>query len=268
MGRPKYHRDVPVPKTDEEIVEAIVKKDVRQEADNWDIGDGYLELIERGWTQQNIADACNTKQQRVSRYLACVRLYSLGSKRPSFWEAYQEIRSDKDETNWVDKECKAVEWYTPEEILERVRDYFGGVIPLDPATVPDNPTGAERFFTAKQNGLSQSWGGSGAFVNPPYGKTISEWCAKIHEEAGSGLPIIALLPCGARFSTEYWQEHILSGELTAVCFVRGRVGFVSEGGDKQAGNPYDSAIYGFNADPTKFAAAFGVLGKVFRMESA
>jgi ParB family chromosome partitioning protein len=171
----------------------------------------------------------------------------------------------KPETNWVDKECQSVEWYTPPELLECVRGYFGGPIPLDPATAPHNPTGALRYFTAKENGLKQDWAGEGVFVNPPYGKALPDWCRKIHEEADKGVPIIALMPCGARFSTTYWQDHILSGLLTAWCYVRGRVAFVGPNGEEQASNPYDSAIYGFNADPNRFARAFEPLGQVFQV---
>jgi ParB family chromosome partitioning protein len=165
-------------------------------------------------------------------------------------------------TNWVDKRCEGVEWYTPPEIVGRVRDYFGGAIPLDPATAPHNPTGAERHFTAADDGLAQDWSGAGVFLNPPYGEAIADWCAKIHEEAGKGTPIVALLPCGARFSTEYWQDHILNDRLAALCFVRKRVKFIDRGGEAQDSNPYDSAIYGFNTDAPRFAEAFAPLGVV------
>jgi len=34
--------------------------------------------------------------------------------------------------NWADKTCKETVWLTPESILDPVRRYFGGQIPLDP----------------------------------------------------------------------------------------------------------------------------------------
>jgi site-specific DNA-methyltransferase (adenine-specific) len=175
----------------------------------------------------------------------------------------QLVDSDEDETNWVDKECRAVEWYTPPDVLERVREFFGGAIPLDPATAATNPTEALRFFTAEDDGLAQDWSGQGAFVNPPYGTVIRDWCRKIDEETARGLIVIALLPCGARFSTEYWQDHVLNDRLTALCFIRGRLAFITPEGEEVAGNPYDSVIYGFNADLQKFCNVFGVLGKCF-----
>jgi hypothetical protein len=180
--------------------------------------------------------------------------------------------------NWVDKECKRVEYFTPENILDCTRYYFGGPIPLDPATTGTNPTKAERFYTLADNGLAQPWD-RGVFVNPPYGRVIKDWTKKICEASELGTQIIALLPCGARFSTRYWQDNILSSRLNVVCFVRGRVNFLDEFGNKItrinkhgkkviSGNPYDSAIYGYNVFPDSFVESFGRLGKILRIEVA
>jgi hypothetical protein len=100
------------------------------------------------------------------------------------------------------------------------------------------------------------------FLNPPYGKQIADWCAKLHEEADRGVPVIALLPCGARFSTEYWQTHVLTDQLTALCFLNQRLKFRNTQGEEQAGNPYDSTLYGFNVEGPRFVRAFAPLGKV------
>lgn len=163
--------------------------------------------------------------------------------------------------------AQSTDYITPESILVPVRAYFGGKIPLDPATIASNPTKAKRFFTPAEDGLSKGWSRKGNFLNPPYGKEIREWVAKVHEQAEKGRIIIALLPCGARFSTKYWQDTVLTEWLTASCFVRGRIAFLREDGSKATGNPYDSMIYGFNVRPHKFAVHFGHLGKVFKMEN-
>jgi phage N-6-adenine-methyltransferase len=246
---------------DEADIITHCKKAMRQaDRSSWDVADDYYKLSKRGWTQQRIAEEFGVSQASVSKFIACASEYSLANNRPPFWEAYQ--RKDGKAADMPDKQCKTSEWYTPPEILEPVRDYFGGAIPLDPAAPLDNPTGAERFFTKQDNGLTQDWAGNGAFVNPPYGAEISDWCRKIHESASTGLQILALLPCGARFSTSYCQNYILNEHLTAICFVRGRVGFVNEDGEQQTGNIYDSAIYGYNADHEAFARSFDSLGKV------
>ncbi len=162
----------------------------------------------------------------------------------------------------VHKQCITNEWYTPRYILDRVRAYYGGEIPLDPATAKHNPTKAKKFYTVWDNGLSLDWTGDGVFVNPPYGEYFWLWCRKMSKAAQSGTTIIALLPCGARFSTRYFQQYVLHS-ADSVCFLKKRVAFRDVLGVRQRQNPYDSAIYGLNVDRTQFADAFGLLGECF-----
>ena len=177
----------------------------------------------------------------------------------------------------ADKTCKNIQWYTPDSILDLARCYFGGPVPVDPANGISNPTKAIVSIDGQNgNGLELSWKELGqiankegsksstVWVNPPYGKEIREWCHKIYIESLQGVEILALLPCGARFSTKYWQSYILSQKLNAVCFIKGRVSFIDGGtGQKAKGNIYDSAIYGYNIDRNKFINTIGQLGKTF-----
>lgn len=187
--------------------------------------------------------------------------------------------------NLADLGCKATVYITPERIISPVRDYFGGQIPLDPATEPSNPTHALAFSTAEtkedlenqmlqvpdgwtHNGLERDWGAhDGVFVNPPYGKVLKHWCEKISAEAEAGLPIIALLPAGARFGTRYFQKFIFVPQLDVACFVRGRVKFLRPDLSVTEGqNPYDSVFYGFNVDAQRFAEHFRHLGSVLKID--
>ena len=184
--------------------------------------------------------------------------------------------------------AKTGEWYTPEEILDPVRAYFGGYIPLDPATIATNPTKARRFFTVEDNGLAKAWSRKGTFVNPPYGDEwgMHAWTEKIHAEAAKGRTIIALLPMGSRFSTGYFQRDVLNEFVTAVCWVDHRVKFLDENGEPRyktdddgefvlddkgrkikSGNPYDSAIWLYGGSPYRFAVRFGHLGKTYKLEA-
>jgi hypothetical protein len=56
------------------------------------MADRYADLSGREWTQQRIAAECLVSQQTVSYYIACVKLYHHGGKRPRFTEALNEIR--------------------------------------------------------------------------------------------------------------------------------------------------------------------------------
>lgn len=160
-------------------------------------------------------------------------------------------------------------WRTPEYVLERARAYFGGPIPFDPATGPENPTKAVRFCAGPsgtlfagdsletKNGLEVEWVDYPTWVNPPFSK---EWTVKIGEEAGKGAEIVALLPCN-RFETDYFQE--MFARASVVCFHKGRIKFISsQDGVPVEGNPYASMFVGFNVVVDRFREAFGPLGLV------
>jgi len=183
--------------------------------------------------------------------------------------------ADSKQHNMADLRCKDTVYVTPRKIADPVDLFFDGQIPLDPATEPNNPLNAAAFCTGSEDdpgslgdGLILPWSDyDGAFINPPYGRGIKHWCAKIHEETVLGARILALLPCGARFATKYWQEHIFNPGLDAALFVRGRVQFRRPDGSGTTGqNPYDSQLLGFNVDVDRFVECFKHLGAVLRME--
>ena len=68
-------------------------------------------------------------------------------------------------------------WMTPDPIIERVKELFGGQIDLDPASsVEANARiGAKRILTAADDALTCEWPkvgerGTSVFLNPPGGK--------------------------------------------------------------------------------------------------
>ncbi len=170
-------------------------------------------------------------------------------------------------TPLVDRNGISNLWLTPASFIKTIESYFGGPIPLDPATEDNNPTNATVFYTEQTNGLDKSWGvGAGVFVNPPYSKgSMPLWTAKIKEEADKGIPIIALLPCGARFGTKYWQRNALCDKLNAICFVKGRLKFRKPDGTIGKRNLYDSQVYGFNVDWPRFKSAFEKIGRTLHI---
>lgn len=155
-------------------------------------------------------------------------------------------------------------WQTPPELLGPVRDYFGGPIPCDAATAADNPTKALVFFTdtymSGGDGLSTEWPKQ-VWVNPPYGRVLREWFAKMEREAARGVEIVSLLPC-ARWEQAYFQSAL--SRANALCFIRKRVAFIRPStGDRVGGNPYANMFIGWNADPLRWQAAFGGVGRCF-----
>ena len=164
----------------------------------------------------------------------------------------------------VDKQAKNLDYLTPPRVLDPVKRYFGGQIPLDSATLASNPTKAANWCTAEVDGacgLAAMWQNhAGTFVNPPYGKEIREWLCKIGRQAILNTEILALLPV-VRTEQEYFQA--LMHKADAVCWIRKRVSFIRPStGEKAKGNPHASALWGFNVNLKKFIACFNDLGLV------
>jgi len=179
-------------------------------------------------------------------------------------------------------------WRTPERILERVRVYFGGPIPLDPASGPDNPTRALTYYTgeepsaapepglfrdevdegaltrARRNGLAEFWAAP-VFCNPPYGSELNAWLAKMSAQARAGTTIITLLPC-TRF--ECLPMTGLLAEADALCLIRGRVAFISSlDGQAVSGNTSASMLVGLNVVERRWLEAFGPLGSCYSLSA-
>jgi site-specific DNA-methyltransferase (adenine-specific) len=169
-----------------------------------------------------------------------------------------------------DKAARDLDYQTPEFILEPVRAYFGGVIPFDPATTPANPTKAASFCCPDDpsgygptgcDGLAAEWHHVGpTFVNPPYGREMRKWLAKIAAEAKAGAEIIALLPVNR---TEQGYMHEVLARASCVCWIRKRVAFIRPStGLPARGNPYASMLLGFNVNCPRFWDAFRWVGLV------
>jgi hypothetical protein len=134
---------------------------------------------------------------------------------------------------------------TPPYILEPVRDLLNG-IELDPCTEPDNPTGADRFYTPPTDGAAMPWNAASIFVNPPYGKARERWvrrCVQAGEDEGSR--VVLLIP--AHPDTRIWQYAVNTS--TSVLFIRGRVKFgVLRPNRRQAAASHPSALISWNVD--------------------
>lgn len=170
----------------------------------------------------------------------------------------------------VDKVAKDLDYQTPRRVLDQVDAYCGGQIGLDPASTLPNPTNARLFCApGKMDGLEISWAKPPnydeefqwvVFVNPPYGKEVHPWLAKIAEEASNHVRILALLAVN-RTEQQYMQDAMY--QANAVCWIRKRVPFLRPTTGKPAKqNPYSSALWGFNVDQAKFVEQFSKLGLV------
>jgi hypothetical protein len=149
---------------------------------------------------------------------------------------------------------------TPDYILAPLRALLGG-IELDPCTEPDNPTGAERFYSPPQDGAALPWDAGTIFVNPPYGKARERWVRRCIEAGEAGRRVVLLIP--AHMDTHAAQRILRTA--TSVLFVRGRVKFgVLRANRRQAAASHPSMLVGWNVDLSPVDA----LGYVARLSTA
>ncbi len=150
-------------------------------------------------------------------------------------------------------------WQTPPELWGLAAAYWGGRIPFDAATVPENPTNALAFATPAGAGPSPDWSAHGrVWINPPFGRELKHWLAKVVEEHAKGTEIIALLP-SARWEQRYFQDALYLAN--AVTWIRKRVKFIRPStGDRVGGNPYANMFIGWNVDPRRWSEHLGRAG--------
>ena len=135
---------------------------------------------------------------------------------------------------------------TPKYVLSPVREALGGKIGLDPCTLADNPTEAERFYFLPMDGLQLPWDSKSIFCNPPYGKAKEPWVDRCIQSGEGGVSVILLIP--AHTDTRTFQKAARSAD--GVVFVRGRLKFgIPRRNGRQIAASHGSALICWNADP-------------------
>lgn len=164
---------------------------------------------------------------------------------------------------------RRMDWETPDDVLECVR--MVAPIDLDPCTTTENPTKARKFICPGPlhegnriaagggigvcgDGLALPWESDAGlvFVNPPYGRHLPKWAAKMRLEASGGVEIVALVP--ARTDTKWFQKHLSKAD--AICFWEGRLTF--RGAPYPA--PFPSALVYFGDRSKAFRRVFAGKG--------
>jgi ParB family chromosome partitioning protein len=198
------------------------------------------------------------KQQQVSRWRA--RLTKPDKYREQLVGTLMaQVMAEKAEHR-VEVNSGENEWYTPAEYIEMARKVLG-VIDLDPASshLANRVVKAERFFSAETDGLAQEWRGN-VWMNPPYAQPlISQFADKLVDEYEAGNVASAIVLTND--STDTGWFHRLAKSSSAICFIRGRIRFISVEGEK--GTPTQGqAFFYFGQDIDIFADAFGEVGFV------
>ncbi len=84
-----------------------------------------------------------------------------------------------------------------------------------------------------EDGLKVGWGDRN-FVNPPYGRKITDWIKKGFEEHLKGKIVVFLIP--SRTDTGWWHRYIMKAD--EIRFIKGRLRF----DDQKNSAPFPSAI--------------------------
>lgn len=134
---------------------------------------------------------------------------------------------------------KKIDWFTPLDLLEEVRAFFGE-IDLDPAH-PD-----------MDNGLMMTWRGR-VFLNPPYGWHIKEWIDRAMTDPVD--EIILLVPSN---TASKWFQPLFQH---TICFLNHRLEYRDCGRGAQ-GAPFASVLVYRGYRPEAFARAFVHRGHV------
>jgi ParB family chromosome partitioning protein len=154
------------------------------------------------------------------------------------------------------------EWYTPSPYLEAARLVLGR-IELDPASSDkaQETVQADRYFTAKDDGLAQPWSGR-VWLNPPYAaELVGRFTDRLCEHVRSGVVPAALLLVNNCTETLWFQQTLRS--CSGICFPRKRIRFVDQAG--ASGTPLQGqAFLYFGNDITRFAQAFDCFGVCVR----
>lgn len=108
-------------------------------------------------------------------------------------------------------------WATQQEWFDYLNLEFK--FTLDPCC-SKNTAKCKKFYTEEDDGLSKSWENERVFMNPPYGRHISEWMAKALSEArDNGALVVCFVP--ARVDTQWW--HNFAVKASDIRFPIGRV---------------------------------------------
>lgn len=112
------------------------------------------------------------------------------------------------------------EWATPQDFYDSLDKEFK--FTLDPCCTKHTAK-CSKFFTIKEDGLSQSWEGETVFCNPPYGGELKDWVEKAYNESKKpGTTVVLLIP--ARTDTRYFHQYIY--RKCKMRFIKGRLKFV------------------------------------------
>ena len=139
---------------------------------------------------------------------------------------------------------KKMDYCTPQDFFDKLNNEFH--FTLD-ATATEKSAKCNKFYTPQTDGLKMPWNvgvGESAFCNPPYGRTLGLWVRKAYEESRNGTRIVLLIP--ARTDTQYFHDYVYG--KAEIRFLRGRLRFEDEDGNRYPPAPFPSMLVIYNGE--------------------
>jgi phage N-6-adenine-methyltransferase len=113
-------------------------------------------------------------------------------------------------------------WSTPQPIFDALDREFHFTIDL----CADEGNAKCKSWLPRATSLESNWHGLGAaWLNPPYGKEITDWVRKVTR---THRKIVALIP--GRTNAPWWHEYVM--QAREIRFVRRKVSFANGNGCK------------------------------------
>jgi len=125
----------------------------------------------------------------------------------------------------IPNQGKSDEWWTPKYIFDKIDLQFD----LDPC-MPEQKISyipVKQSYDFVDDGLLKEWFGR-VWMNPPYGRETGKWMEKLAKH-GNGIALVF-----SRTDVKWWHSTV--SNATAICFVRGRITFISGAGQSAPGN--------------------------------
>ena len=128
----------------------------------------------------------------------------------------------------LSKSSKSTDYQTPKDLYDKLDKIFN--FKLDPCTTSENPLQAPKYFTKLNDGLKQDWD-CNTFINPPFGKGVTDWITKMKVESQKydhNYAYIMLLP--SRTDTRWFQNLIMAdvnNVWSCIYLLAGRLKFVN-----------------------------------------
>lgn len=157
------------------------------------------------------------------------------------------------------------EWFTPPEYIESARRVLGA-IQCDPASsdAAQRTVQAHHYYTKDNDSLlpENTWHGS-VWMNPPYSRIIKKFVSKLVSEYNQGRVTDAIVVTNNGTDTLWYHE--LMTITSAICCVRGRIGFLNEAGERVDNNNKGQIFYYIGDDVVAFRREFSQYGKILEV---